>query len=983
MDEGKGFKKDLADALEQAFIDDSVDSLDTLRPEFVHNDPNKHEKVIDEIVKQLRTCDEFKISVAFITDSGIEYLINTLNELTDSEFRNKLHPNFKGGKILTTDYLAFTEPKALERLSHFPGIEIKMYKVSDKAHNPFHTKGYIFREKDLYKVIIGSSNLTDKALTISNEWNSEFTSTENGSFIKKVEDEFDSLWSQATPLDEYIDTYRRIYQEQEAIRESGISRSESNCETAIEPNDMQIRFVDRLKAKIMEGYKRGLLIAATGTGKTYAAVFAIRDLNPKHVLFVVHRTDILYQAIKSFKRIMPPDAKYGIITGDKSNEIEGVDLIDLNNVDLGKYDFVFATSEMLRLQNNRNKISPNQFDFVVIDEVHRIAAPESRKILDYFKPSFFLGMTATPSRSDDPEAIYNMFDGDIIYELDLKDALDQNFLCPFHYFGISDLKGIDDKTYKLKDFNKLYSDERINYILSKAQSYGYSGDRVRGLIFVASKEDGERLSQALSEHGKRVAFLPGSDTNSEVREDAIRRLEGKDGPTALDYILTINIFNEGIDIPDVNQVIMLRPTQSGIIFLQQLGRGLRKKEDKEYVVILDFIGNYRENFLIPYSLSFGGDKEEAKKLVATSSVPGLSSIEFDPIAKKKIYDAIDRANFNQSDDIKDIYISLKNKLGHVPTYQDFVDFSEFDPFRFSQMKQCNGNYLGFLDKWFPTDSPQLTQEQQNVFSIVSNALSFGLRVQEPLIVKTLIAGGKPVDFEEELKAKFGIVLTDRDRRMINMVLNGDIKEMSEGPVVDKWDSIGRQFSECLSNSQFKFWIKSLADYSLEKASAFKSKDGTGFSLYREYNRKEICQVLGYNSLNGLMMVGYRYDEVTNTFPIFVNYYKSEKVDEKKKYGDRFLDKDLFYWVSQPDKDLSNKSMDVVKRHSETKVRILIFVRKTEDNPRFYYLGEAKPIDSKTDVIKANETTYVKFVFKLDNPVRNDVYDYLMSEIDPK
>src|SRR5699024_5139882 len=303
--------------------------------------------------------------------------------------------------------------------------------------------------------------------------------------------------------------------------------------------------------------------------------------------------------------------------------------------------YLFATIQTISKQEMLDQFDPKEFDYILIDEVHKAGATSYLRVIDYFKPNFLMGMTATPERTDDFN-IYKLFDYHIAYEIRLQEALEEDMLCPFHYFGVTDIeyKGemIDDTTI----LSKLVTEERVNHIVDKINYYGYSGDRVKGLMFCSRKKEAVQLSEALNHKGFRTVALTGDDSQEE-RIHQVNRLENG----ALDYILTVDIFNEGIDIPSINQVVMLRQTQSSIIFIQQLGRGLRKHDTKDFVTIIDFIGNYKNNYLIPVALS--GDKSQNKDNIRrhtseTTYIKGVSTVNFEEIAKRQIYQSINTSN---------------------------------------------------------------------------------------------------------------------------------------------------------------------------------------------------------------------------------------------------------------------------------------------------------------------------------------------------
>lgn len=381
-----------------------------------------------------------------------------------------------------------------------------------------------------------------------------------------------------------------------------------------------------------------------GTGKTYASAFALREILKKReyekgrkvrALFVVHREQIAKQALKSYKNVFGEKYSFGLLSGN-SKEYSS--------------DILFSTMQMMSREDIMTKFDVNAFDIIVIDEVHRAGAESYQRIMGYFTPRFWMGMTASPDRTDGYD-IYSLFEHNIAYEIRLQQAMEEKLLCPFHYFGITDLEidgyATDDDAIKnVQNFAKLVCDDRVNYIMQQMDYYGYSGDRVKGLIFCSSKEEAKELSAKFNTKGMNTLVLTGENSQTE-REEAILRLEQDELENSLDYILTVDIFNEGVDIPAVNQVVMLRPTESPIVFIQQLGRGLRKYDGKEYVVVLDFIGNYMNNFMIPIALS--GDrtynKDTIRKYVREGSriIPGESTIHFDEISKKRIFELIDKS----------------------------------------------------------------------------------------------------------------------------------------------------------------------------------------------------------------------------------------------------------------------------------------------------------------------------------------------------
>ena len=521
--------------------------------------------------------------------SGITPLLQTLKEL---EKRNI------PGEILTTNYLNFSEPRALEKINSLSNITLKMFDV-ERAAEGFHTKGYIFKKDEIYRIIIGSSNITSAALTSNREWNTKLLSTEQGEMAKEIVAEFRELWNSSYALfyDEFYENYKERYKiikhQREIAKEQEITSIESY---KLKPNSMQVKFITNLRKIVESGEQRALLISATGTGKTFASAFAMRELGYKRVLFLVHRGQLARQTKKSYEKVFGKSVSMGLV-GAGYHEYDA--------------DYIFATVQTLNRDEHLLQYEKDAFDCIILDEAHHVPANTYQKVMKHFTPKLWLGMTATPDKRDDNmegRNVYELFNYQIAYEIRLQQAMEENLLCPFHYFGITDLSIIGDAENASRDFSMLTSDERVKHIISQADYYGYSGEKVKGLIFCSSIKETEELSEKFNQimnpstgHKFRTIALNGNASESE-RQAAFERLamnedEATDDNQPLDYIFSVEILNEGVDIVEVNQVIMLRPTQSPIVFIQQLGRGLRKAKGKEYVVILDFIGNYYKLYM--------------------------------------------------------------------------------------------------------------------------------------------------------------------------------------------------------------------------------------------------------------------------------------------------------------------------------------------------------------------------------------------------
>lgn len=972
-------KKELIyEGIKTAFIDYNNQSNVAFKPQFISNDYKEGRKVISSLEDELLKCDKFDISVAFITDGGIEPLLQTLKIL---EMRGI------EGRILTTDYLEFSDPKALRKLASFKNIELKMF-MSEEAGEGFHTKGYMFKNNDIYKIIIGSSNMTQKALSVNREWNTKIVSTEQGEYAKEILNEFERLWNSKYSLnyEQFIETYELNYKLIKEQRKIASAKNISSLEEyKLQPNAMQISFINNLNKILEKGEKRALLISATGTGKTYASAFALRENKPGRALFLVHREQIAKQAIESYKKIFGETKTFGLLSGN-SKEFEA--------------DFLFSTMQMMSKEDIFKKFKENEFDIIVIDEVHRIGASSYQKIIQYFKPKLLLGMTASPERTDGYD-VYKEFNYNIACEIRLKQALEENFLCPFHYFGITDIefdgKTIDENT-ELSDFSKLTCDERVNYIIKQIEFYGHSGTTTNGLVFCSSKREALALSDKFNDRGYFTVVLTGEDSQ-EKREEAINRLTSKNIEEKIDYIFTVDIFNEGVDIPEINQVIMLRPTESPIVFVQQLGRGLRKAADKEYVVILDFIGNYKNNFMIPIALS--GDrsynKDNIRRYVLEGEriIPGSSTIHFDEISKKSIFEAIDHADFTDIKLIKENYTNLKRKLGRIPSLLDFDKYGEMDVFRIFDNKSL-GSYYKFLVKYEKKFKIRLNMNEEKMIEFISKKIANGKRIHELELLNILNNESDNLleKLQKKINVKYGFYLDEKIKRSIVNVLTNNFasgsgkKTYKECIFIEENDNdyrISKKFDEMLKNKDFKNMFNELIQFGISRYKqnySEKYKD-TQFTIYQKYTYEDVCRLLNWkNNEVPLNIGGYKYDRDTKTFPVFINYDKNEEINDTIKYEDHFENSNKLIAISKSGRTILSEDVQNFINAKERGIKVELFVRKNKDDKiskEFYYLGRMNATGNVKEFIMPNTNkTAVEIEWILETPVREDIYEYIIN-----
>ena len=828
-------------------------------------------------------------------------------------------------------------------------------------------------------------------------------STAQGEMSEDILREFDELWNSEYALD-YDVFYEEYKQRYDIIKAQRKIASEGNITSLerykLKPNSMQVRFIANLKAILENDEKRALLISATGTGKTYASAFAMRELGFKRVLFLVHRASLAVQAKKSYQRVFGSTISVGLV-GAGYHEYDR--------------DYIFATVETLNRDVHLQMYDPAEFDCIILDEAHHSSANTYQKVMNYFTPRLFLGMTATPDKrndNDSGENIYEIFNHQIAYEIRLQQAMEEDLLCPFHYFGITDLSVVQDtksKNLSEEDFNKLVCDERVKHVIEQSNYYGYSGERVKGLVFCSRNRECKELSKKFNELGYRTVALSGEDSEM-VRQDAFERLAMDEtnaaaDKTPIDYIFSVDVLNEGVDIVEVNQVIMLRPTQSPIVFIQQLGRGLRKAEGKEYVVILDFIGNYNNNFMIPIALS--GDrtynKDNIRRYVMEGErmIPGASTVHFDEVSRKRIFASVDNANFSDIRLIKENYTNLKNKLGRILRLRDFDEYGEMDVIRIFDNNSL-GSYYKFLVKYEKEYKTRLPEDEEKVIEFVSKKLANGKRIQELQMLKRILTYARGLakfglfaGLSEDMRKYGKDVSQDQKENIVNVMTNefpagASKKTYAKCVFIEKKENDYRptkSFLQMLSNGEFYDILQELVEFGISRYERDYSNtyDQTDFVLYQKYTYEDVCRLLNWEQNEvPLNIGGYKYDRKTKTFPVFINYDKAEDISDTTKYEDHFVPgfRDRLIAISKSGRSLQSEDVQNFLKAKERGIHVELFVRKNKDDKiskEFYYLGHMTASGKTKEFKMANtEKTAVEIEWILDVPVREDIYEYIVN-----
>lgn len=965
----------IKNAILNSFLDkNTFEQNDEYAAKLIAN--TKDETMYNRILDEVQHCKSFTFAVAFIESGILNSLKTVLKDLNVQ------------GRILTSTYLYFNKPQMFRELLKLPNVEIRVY---EQNHGKFHAKGYLFQHEGYQSALVGSSNFTAGALKVNKEWNLLFTSHNNGKLTEDIASEIEEQWKGASKLSpEWIDEYEKKYkiQNKPAIKVVSQSVDEDNSNySIIKPNKMQKEALKNLQKLRLLRETKGLIISATGTGKTYLAALDVKNYNPKRLLFVAHREQILKKSLDSFHKVLGGDKKtnYGILSGNTKNT---------------DAKYLFATVQTLSKAENLNQFKRDEFDYILIDEAHHVGSKIYGKLLDYFTPDFLLGMTATPERSDDKN-IYELFDYNVPYEIRLQEALEEEMLVPFHYIGVSDYtyngEVIDDNT----NLKYLVSEERVKYVVEQSKYYGYDGDVLHGLVFVSRKEEADEIAKLLTKNGYPSQMLSGEDSQ-EQREQAIEKL--KNGK--LTYLVTVDIFNEGIDIPFINQVIMMRKTESVIVFVQQLGRGLRKAQGKEYLTVIDFIGNYKNNYLIPVALT--GDqsrtREGIREHVETGQIEGLSTINFELVAKKRILKQLRGKKNLFTLEIKRDYQELKRRLNKTPLITDFIRNNMVASQAILSILNKKGNYNDFLLK-VDKDSAYSWENDylDKTLTFITSEFLSGKRIHELLLLQKLLDNGVSSRPElEKLVVDNGSYCNDDVLDSVERILtleyykpkSYDDKNDKEKNKTEFAKLGGQALIEIGNNKEYRF-NKEISK-SLENNHGFRKlfvdvvkagllnarkydKENT-FTIEKRYTRSDVNRLLNWQRKIPAQSIGGYFIE-NGYCPIFVTYVKSNDIDDSIKYEDRFISNSKIHCYTKNGRKLGQgETLKMFAGVSEgtPKLTYLLFVKRSdaEDDDEFAYLGTGKvTADSlKQEYREINKkgklvnTSIVSYDLKLDTPI---------------
>jgi superfamily II DNA or RNA helicase len=868
-----------------------------------------------ELRKEILSSDQICLLVSFIKWKGVRILEKELKSFTD-----------RGGKlrIITTTYIGATDFKAIEILSHLSNTEIKI--SYNTGNERLHAKAYLFyRNTGFHTGYIGSSNFSRTALTDGLEWNLKVTTREVSHIIDKFQKTFDTYW--LSPEFETFSKERDSERLKEALNK-GKSSSEVNNTTAyfdLKPFHFQDEILRKLEAeRLIHGRFKNLIVAATGTGKTVISAFdykAFRSKSPRsRLLFVAHRKEILLQARYTFQGILK-DNNFGELWVD--------------GLEPESHEYLFASIATLKNRLPDFRISPDYYDFIIIDEVHHIAASSYRPIVNFFKPKILLGLTATPERTDG-EDILEDFGGRIAAEIRLPEALNRKLLCPFQYFGISDSIDLSmakwERGYVASELTSIYTadDRRVNEVIGALDKYTHDINDVRALGFCASKSHAKYMAEKFLLSGLKADYL--TSDNSDVRESIRSKFVNK----VINYLFVVDMFNEGVDIEQIDTVLFLRPTQSLTIFLQQLGRGLRLSEGKECLTVLDFVGNCRPEY--DFEHKFRG-------LIGKTATPVLKEIEdnfphlplgcsivLEKKAKEIILENIKKATTITRSQLINKIINFEHQSSLPFNLSNFLDYYNL-PIESIYKKACWGKLCfeaGKIKAWDGTNEKQIQSAIQNKWLSTSCFKYFSF------ILK--LANKSFVYVDDELS---------QDEKLMMTMLHYDFwqKELGFKTMTDSIASIGK-------NQSLTKEIIEVLEYLLDRIDIIEKDIDLPYAqplkVYGRYTRDQILSAFQLSSFEkkSSNREGVAENKNLNTELLFVDLIKSEEdFSPSTLYNDYAINEYLFHWQSQnKTKPDSPKGLSYLTHQSMDKI-ILLFVRESATNEYgntmgYVFLGKA-------------------------------------------
>ena len=964
--------------------------------ELIINEKVKFRNFFIYLKQELLNCKKFYFIVSFIKYSGIQLLISTLDELEKQGIQ---------GEIITSVYLNITDSKALRKLLSYENIKVKIYNNSSES---FHTKAYLFEKEKYHSVIIGSSNISQSALYSAEEWNVKLTDSSFFNIYEKSLNQFEKLWhsNEAIELTEdFIDEYEKYKKSINVQNTFDYRKTKIKQENEFVSNSMQKRVLQKLRETRINGNKKGLVISATGTGKTYLAAMDIKqffeinsntenklfEINKSKTpnikfLFIAHREELLENAINVFSKILKIDKnEFGRIYG-------GLKEIDKS--------IIFASIQSLR--NCYNEFKPSFFDYIIVDEFHHSMSDSYLKTLSYFNSKFLLGLTATPKRMDGKD-ILSLCDYNVVDEIGIKEALEEDLIVPFHYFGINDYTiNYDNIPYKNGKYNEkillenLLLNTRTDYIVEKINKFGFDGDELSAVAFCQNIEHAFFMKEEFSKKGYKSAVIT-ANTSSNERSKILEKFKNK----KIEILCVVDILNEGIDIPTINLLLFLRPTMSSTIFIQQIGRGLRKAKNKDFVTIIDFIGNHKKDYLLINYFSNEVDNKDTlftkkEKIINEvknqfSNIPKSCYVELDRICQNRIIEKIEKINFSSKNILKEMYLDYKAEIGK--SEDEFLQVRDFDT-NIELFQELCLKMHSFYNAQLQFEDSKIFKKKNEKNPLNKTEIEFleylekKLTLVEPftfLIIDYLVTGKEYIN-NNDLLNKYKEFFDIKGNFEKYYLLNRIFEELMEDEILEKTlygYKFSKKYKKLFSNeklnkkntmksnqkvnkSNFINRLKQLIYLGLNE---FKRNDLDEFNeniliSYKEYKRVELQILLDSKVPKGSWRAGYANTE--KDICLFATIDKTHIFQENLKYDNSLFADDIIQWISQPKTSHNSSVGQMFIHHKEKGFKVHIFIRKyafmngNKTNP-FIYLGNAKYYSSQGD-------KPMKILWKLDKKI---------------
>lgn len=916
---------------------------------------------LEKIKENLRRCSTFHFSVSFIKKAGLILLFKDIEAAVERGAK---------GRIITSTYQNFTDIESLKsffalqnRCSNFEcHLDYESFHDNGYSTIGYHSKGYLFEFDDRCEFIVGSSNITRYALVKNIEWDVLVSDAKSSEIFEAVKEEFEDKWEGTLPLtSEIINLYANKLN-------FAIERWDMDYDvhtTRIKPNFMQRKALKELNRYRAVGTARALVVAAAGSGKTYLAAFDALNFSPKRLLYIVHEGSILEKALETFQEVFGNTVSYGIFSG-KSKEMDA--------------DFVFATN--ITMAKSLELFRKNDFDYIIVDECHHATAETYRRIISYFEPEFLLGLTATPERMDNQD-VFDLFDKNIPYELRLRDAIINGLVVPFKYYGIRDelINYGLSKGEERKLVAQLATVEHCSFIAREIEKHRPAG-KLKALAFCRNITHARMMCETMAEH-YHTAYLTGkNDIGERIRAYNDLQSDEKD----LEILFTVDILNEGVDIPGVNMVLFLRPTESSTVFIQQLGRGLRRFDNKEYVTVLDFIGNsYKRSVQIAFALSSLADNFVLEKRLMMALVQddfkaiGLGDhgveINIDDLSKEEIVSFIERENFNSLNYMKQDYFNFRKYIG-AEAYPRHIDYINNDCapdlLRFLSVK-INGrksvSYYNFLHGILEGNDedakllPVFTERQIDFANYLSAMLPL-VRRYEFEIFKCLIHEMFSLEAIERylIEAVPGYTHEEFEHSLKYMVANGFV-------------TIERGCCSLVNvtlDDDYKEYLEDLLAYGLTRYTVEYGNE-TGFKLWQSYRMDQVQMKFLKNP--GHNQVGtYYYDD---SVVIFASLKKDLPDNDRLNYKDKFLAPALFQWET-----MANVSASDLHK-LETSKEAYLFIRKVADENGivmpFTYVGKGCLANPRKQVSYDAQKQKDVVTYLFDISMEHELPDYLQYD----